>query len=216
MISTFCAIEISFVLPPPPPRGLCGMPRLQPSRRLSAIFPPTLPWHPIHVRRMGGQFFSETKCSIYREIPSFLRHNSHTTEDSLQFRKRLNFSINPRKLSKFYWSFSDQSDALKYNILCYRSDWLGLCLFCSINPCVLSSNRVDLGFFFLFHKFFNFTPPPPPESSTFPWDLAAWPSPSPRPATYPLSMLTAQPWFGGVSKEYSYGLGVFSSVILYL
>mgnify|MGYP003571754323 CR=1 FL=1 len=30
-----------------------------------------------------------------------------------------------------------------------------------INPCVLSANRVDLGFFCLCHKFSNFIPPPP-------------------------------------------------------
>ena len=29
---------------------------------------------------------------------------------------------------------------------CCRSDWPGLCLFVVVNPCVLSANRVDLGF----------------------------------------------------------------------
>ena len=35
----------------------------------------------------------------------------------------------------------------------------GFVCFVVINPCVLSANRVDFGFF-LFHKFSNFTPPP--------------------------------------------------------
>ena len=38
-----------------------------------------------------------------------------------------------------------------------QSDRPGLCLFCCYQPCVLSANRVDFGFF-LFHKFFNVTP----------------------------------------------------------
>ena len=38
---------------------------------------------------------------------------------------------------------------------------LGFVCFVVINPCVLSANRVDLGFF-LFHKFSNFTPLGPP------------------------------------------------------
>ena len=43
------------------------------------------------------------------------------------------------------------------------SDWPGLCLFCCyINPRVLSANRIDFGLFFLFHIFFQFTPPPAP------------------------------------------------------
>ena len=43
---------------------------------------------------------------------------------------------------------------------CCGSDWPWICCFV-INPCVLSANRVDLGFFLFFHKFSNFTPPPP-------------------------------------------------------
>ena len=40
---------------------------------------------------------------------------------------------------------------------------LGFVCFVIINPCVLSANRVDLGFFV--SKFSNFTPPPPSTSN---------------------------------------------------
>ena len=41
---------------------------------------------------------------------------------------------------------------------------LGFVCFVVINPHVLTANRVDFGLF-LFHKFFNFTPPPLPQVS---------------------------------------------------
>ena len=42
---------------------------------------------------------------------------------------------------------------------CCRSDWAGLCLFCFLNLCVLSANRVDFGLF-LSLIFQVYSPPP--------------------------------------------------------
>mgnify|MGYP003571737672 CR=1 FL=1 len=43
---------------------------------------------------------------------------------------------------------------------CCRSDWPGLC-FCCYQPRVLSANRVDLGFLFVFFINWPILPPPP-------------------------------------------------------
>mgnify|MGYP003571729589 CR=1 FL=1 len=57
---------------------------------------------------------------------------------------------------------------------CCKSEWPGLVCFVAINPCGLSANRADVGFFVcLFHKFSNFTPPP---QKAFPAQTSwAWP-----------------------------------------
>ena len=51
---------------------------------------------------------------------------------------------------------------------------LGFVCFAVLNPCVLSANRVDLGFF-LYHNKFSILPPPPPQRAGIPLPANAVP-----------------------------------------
>ena len=90
---------------------------------------------------------------------------------SVRFEKRLNVSINLRKLSIFSQVFLNQSEALGMGVEEWCSSLkfppgLGFVCFVVINPRVLSANRVDFGllllFYILYHILlnFHFTPPP--------------------------------------------------------
>ena len=141
----------------------------------------------------------------------------------------LNFSINHRKLLIFHWSFSNQSKArlrtithmkntpskvsytpvpplLHQNFICMLEWWdaeatgLSFVCFVTINPHLLSANRVDYGLY-LFHTLSNFTPPLPVrfQHQHHPnWQQRInWNNPWPGPAQRPPPAGFRSPWWGG-------------------
>ena len=119
-----------------------------------------------------------------------IHSNRAATKDSLRFENRLKFSINPWKLSIFYRSFLNWSEASShhhvpqrfnhpYSLLIQWSKWekggVGShsvpfpyvnqqswfwALFCCHQPLCVASQQ-SLIWAFYFHKWSNFSPPPP-------------------------------------------------------